>query len=187
MRLRYKDKKAAQAAAYLVYLHKAPINVISLLKMLYLADRKALVESGYPITGDTMVCMDHGPVLSRTYDLIKWNYHKSVWYDYLTARSNNKISLAVEAPPDQDELSDYEITVLNEIHKTYGQLDPFKLSEITHRLPEYVNPDGSSISIEPADILRAEGKSDQEVERLTHEAEQAYQFGNILHGSTTRT
>lgn len=50
MRLILNKVKAAQAAAHLVCVHKGPLDTIVLLKLLYLADRKALVDSGYPIT-----------------------------------------------------------------------------------------------------------------------------------------
>ena len=63
MRFIFQEEKAAQAAGYL--LNKYPSkshNLMALLKMLYLADRMALVETGYPITGDRMVSMPNGPV-----------------------------------------------------------------------------------------------------------------------------
>ena len=39
--------------------------------MLYMGDRKTLPETGCTITGDHPVAMRNGPVLSRSYDLIK--------------------------------------------------------------------------------------------------------------------
>ena len=45
------------------------MDVYALIKILYLADRKALVErESLQIKGDAMVCMPYGPVLSRIYD-----------------------------------------------------------------------------------------------------------------------
>lgn len=71
MRWIYNPLKAAQAAAHLLQLHHGSMNVMVLVKLLYLADRQALVESGYPITCAAMVSMPHGPVLSQIYDAIK--------------------------------------------------------------------------------------------------------------------
>ncbi|MCX6915882.1 MAG: Panacea domain-containing protein, partial [Verrucomicrobia bacterium] len=42
---------------------------MKLIKLLYLADRTALLRWGRPITTDTYVSMDRGPVLSRVLDL----------------------------------------------------------------------------------------------------------------------
>jgi len=46
------------------------MNYMRLLKLLYIADREMLAQHAQPITGDRVVAMERGPVLSRTYDLI---------------------------------------------------------------------------------------------------------------------
>ena len=70
MRFCFDEEKTAQAAAYLLWKFGRRHNVMALMKLLYLADRKALIERGHPITGDHMVSMPHGPVLSETLELI---------------------------------------------------------------------------------------------------------------------
>lgn len=172
--------KAAQAAAHLVKLHDKPINTIVLIKLLYLADRKSLVESGYPITGDGMVSMPRGPVLSTIYDWIQYGFDQNnPWYVYLTERENHKISLASNDLV-CDELSEYELNVLKHVHEQYGHLGPWQISDLTHDLPEYEDPQGSSYPIDPTTILRAEGKSDSEIERINHAAEETYQLDRLL-------
>ena len=47
------------------------MEYIKLIKLMYLVDRAALNERGWPISTDVYVSMAHGPVLSRTYDLIR--------------------------------------------------------------------------------------------------------------------
>src|SRR5258708_12785067 len=46
------------------------LEYISILKLLYIADRESLAERGAPITGDVPVAMKNGPVLSAIYALI---------------------------------------------------------------------------------------------------------------------
>ena len=70
MRFLFDERKAAQAAVYLIKKRSDQINYMKLNKLLYLADRKALFEAGQPITGDRMVSMPKGPVLSDILDLI---------------------------------------------------------------------------------------------------------------------
>lgn len=180
MRLVFNEEKAAQAAAHLVQIHHTPLNTIVLIKLLYLADRKALLESGYTITGDGMVSMPLGPVLSTIYDWIQYGFNKKTpWYAYLTERTNHLIDLNVSSPP-IGELSEYELGILDEIHSKYGHLGPWEISDLTHALPEYEDPHGSSKPIDPNTILRAAGKSDLEIERINRSAEEAYQFNWFL-------
>jgi hypothetical protein len=68
MQLTYREPKAAQAAALLLQRAGGTMNHMKLIKLLYLADRRALVQWGRPITFDYYVSMPHGPVLSFTLD-----------------------------------------------------------------------------------------------------------------------
>ncbi len=163
----FKPRKAAQAAAYLVHLSGGQMSVLSLIKILYLADRRSLVTRGLPITGDQMVSMPHGPVLSRIYDEIKWGQGEGQaqpWYEYLTERQENQISIRPPGPPPTDELSDFERNVLEEMHRNYGHFHPWALRRITHGLPEYTDPQGSSLPIDPVNILRQEGWPDSDIQ-----------------------
>lgn len=172
MRFFFNQRKAAQAAAYLVKLHGGQINLMALLKLLYLADRAVLVETGYTITGDHMVSMPHGPVLSCIYDSAKWGkMEDDPWYEYMSETTNYEVSLVCTIP-ELDELSEYEIDILTNIHDEYGKLDQWELRALTHRLPEWQDPLGSSLPIDPVSILRFEGKSDAEIQALAHIAEE---------------
>jgi hypothetical protein len=82
--------------------------------------------------------------------------------------------------PNNEELSDYEINMLQQIHRQYGHLGPWHLRDLTHALAEYEDSDGSSTPIEPANILRSVGKSDHDIEILTREAERVYLVGQLL-------
>jgi hypothetical protein len=119
-----------------------------------------------------MVSMPHGPVLSRIYDAAKWQSSEDdPWYEYVFEKDVYDVYLA-KPSPETDELSDYEIGVLTEIYREFGNLSQFELRDLTHRLPEWQDPNGSSFPIEPADILRLEGKSDKEIVRFTRSAEE---------------
>jgi uncharacterized phage-associated protein len=176
----YNPRKAAQAAAYLAQLNGGQMDVYALIKILYLADRKALVERGRPITGDAMVCMPYGPVLSRIYDDSKspeaiQNKH---WREAFKARENNVVSLRNAIAP-TDELSEFERNVLKETHQNYGHYDFGELRKIVDRLPEYVDPQGSSLPIDPAAILREEGWSEEEIEDARMSAREEVILGTL--------
>lgn len=69
---KFKSSKVLQASAILLHEHMhEQMTFLRLLKLLYLSERACLDRIGSMITGDTVVSMKDGPVLSRTYDMIK--------------------------------------------------------------------------------------------------------------------
>ena len=71
MTFRFRSLKTTQGAALLLALDGRSMDRMRLLKLLYIADRELLAESGGTLTGYCAVAMKNGPVLSRVYDLIK--------------------------------------------------------------------------------------------------------------------
>ena len=108
-RLRFNEKKATQAAARLLRLRGGRMSYMKLIKLLYLADREALLRWGRPISTDRYVSMDHGPVLSRVLNLTSDGDDPecpSVWAESISAPSNYEVELKGEAG--NDELSEGE-------------------------------------------------------------------------------
>lgn len=169
----FNERKSAQAAAFLLNRCGGELPYIALLKMLYLADRETLKEIGRPITGDRAVSMDYGPVLSRIKTLIDVGTglegagHQ--WVQYVSP-STDYVVRAMSPNPDDGELSDYEIEVLSRIADEYGALRWDELVEVTHALPEWEHPHGSSLPIELRDILGAVGKTPEEIDAILAEA-----------------
>lgn len=179
MEFHYNSRKAAQAAAYLVDLNGGRMDVYALIKVLYFADRKALCERGRPITGDVMVSMPYGPVLSTILDQMEAPEEaRGDWRDYLTERANNSVSL-VQQNPASDELSEYERNTLRSAHENYGHCSFNELKRIGHALPEFTDPQGSSLRIDPVSILKAEGWSDEEIYEAAMSARQERFFTEI--------
>src|SRR5438552_16937913 len=63
--------KAIQAAGVLLRSERNRMSYIRLLKLLYIADRDSIRETGLPLLGSKMVAMDHGPLHSDIYNLVK--------------------------------------------------------------------------------------------------------------------
>src|SRR5688572_27768282 len=106
MRLPFNEKKATQAAAYLLRLRGGRMSYMKLIKLLYLADRLSLTRRGRPITTDRYVSMDRGPVLSRTLNLITEDREPaapSFWAEFIAEPSNFEVEL--KSDPGADELS----------------------------------------------------------------------------------
>jgi uncharacterized phage-associated protein len=182
MRFAFNEEKAAEAASLLIMRHGGKINSGVLLKLLYLADREALMDTGQPITGDQMVSMPWGPVLSGVLDRIREKdpAATSPWIVSISPRMGHDVTLVSD--PGVRNLSEYEIGVLEDIDDRYGRMPWPDLMKFTHGLPEYRDPGMSSRSIPPEEVLRVGGKSDEEINQMTEEAEELW-FLDTLKGS----
>lgn len=164
MKPRFNEEKATQFACYLIKRRGgSKINVLKLMKLMYLIDRETLLRWGWSLTGDAYVSMPRGMVLSRTYNLVnEESFPPSYWKTYVSAPENYDVRLIQE--PGTDELSDAEIQLIDELYEKYGHMNRWKLVDnVHHQLPEWVDPNGSSIPIEYRAVLEEAGKSEQEV------------------------
>ncbi|HVZ17446.1 MAG TPA: Panacea domain-containing protein, partial [Terriglobales bacterium] len=163
------EAKATQAAAYFLKLRGGQIHYIKLIKLLYLADREALLRWGVPITTDRHVSMDNGPVTSRILNLITDDRPKPIWEKYISAPLGDyEVRLLQEAPTDR--LSRAEEKLMDEIFKEYGHLNRWDLiHNVMHKLPEWHNPNGSSLPISFREILQAEGENEEEIRAILRE------------------
>jgi len=171
---RFDAKKAAQAATRILQHSGGIRNYMEVIKLLCLADREALLELECPITGDCIVSMERGLVLSHVYDLIKGGpggEEDAPWFDFISASEDYTIKSKVARDfTDYDELSGAELRLLDKIFERYGTLNWKQLSALTHQLPEWVDPGKSMIPVPPEQILRKNGKSAIEIRRIRAEA-----------------
>ena len=178
MQFVFDENKTTQAAAYVLARHRdKKMNYTVAIKVLYLADRQALIETGRPITGDWMASLPNGPVLSITLNLIREQRRddEGPWLSHITTRGYD-IEL-VKQPEDMDELSEYERRVLADADDKIGWMEFGQAIDWTHKnLPEWRNPGGSSHPIEPEDLLRIARKSPEEIQHLTEIANDLWLF-----------
>jgi hypothetical protein len=100
---KFDERKAAQVAGRLISQGGGEMNYMALLKLLYLIDREALLRWGKTITGDKIVAMKHGPVLSRIFDLIsqkKQGLPKSTWHNLIPRPSPYVYTVRFSGVPD---------------------------------------------------------------------------------------
>ncbi len=165
----FDERKAAQAAAYFAKKAGGEINYMKLIKLLYLADREAIKRWNFPIVGGHYVSMDNGPVTSPIYDAIKspdlgfpaWkNLFRKAGYD-----------LILTSEPEFADLSRAEMEALDFIEREFGDKGEWDLVYYTHeKCPEWSDPQGSSIPIDPEEILRKIGKTPGEIAVAKEEA-----------------
>lgn len=171
MRLPFNEAKATQAAAILLNLRGGTMSYLKLIKLLYLADREALLRWERPVTTDRWVSMKNGPVVSQIYSLIREEPmpgEDGVWRSHIQPFG---YEVTLIKPIDDDELSGAEVKLLRQIFALHGRLSRWDLVDLSHALPEWKNPGSSSTPIEAADILRAEGRPEEEVAEVVAELE----------------
>jgi uncharacterized phage-associated protein len=181
MRLTFNEAKATHATACLLEFESNRMNYVKLIKLLYIADREALLRWGRPITTDCYVSMDKGPVLSRTFDLITEGREpglSSPWFEYISCPSNYEVSLIKDCP--KDELSPVEENLLKEVYEQYGHMNQWQLVKFVHKFDEWRDPHGSSIPITYGDILRAGNKTESEIKAIKEELSQLIDISDFL-------
>lgn len=149
----FDERKAAEAAAFLLFRAGGALPLIKLVKLLYLAERLSLKRYGEPLTGDHLVAMPNGPVLSMTYDHMNGALpsREGGWESWIADRAGHELALRDPSrlrTPEQDllRLSDSDLEVLTEVWEQFGHWDRWRLVDYTHSAacPEWEDPDGSS-------------------------------------------
>ena len=96
MKPSFREDKVTQASAYFLKLrdNNNTMSHLKLMKLLYLAEREALNRLGRPITFDSCVSMDQGPVLSTTLNLMHGeSLAGDYWDKFITPPTNHEVML----------------------------------------------------------------------------------------------
>jgi len=126
-------------------------------KLLFLADKYHLVRYGRIITGDKYCAVPHGPIPSRTLNLLNAVISENTFDQEAVTMSrvleldrrysNPRFSAVDVAAPDQLSISDVE--ALDKAIAEYGKMGFGELKRITHDAPAYIQawdarPSGSN-------------------------------------------
>jgi uncharacterized phage-associated protein len=173
IRFKFDERKAVQAAGRLISQGGGEMNYMALLKLLYLIDREALLRWGKPITGDKIVAMKRGPVLSRIFDLVsqkKQDHPKCAWHNLIPRPAPYVYTVRFSGVPDTSVLSEAELALIDEVFAQHRNKTDDQLVELTHKLPEWRNPGKTSVPIPFETILKVGKKSAGEIEAIASEA-----------------
>ena len=174
---RFNEKKATQLAFHLLrHVHDRQYNRLALIKLIYLIDREAFNRRGMAVSTDVYFSLPHGPIVSEILNLAKGESgrEEGFWSQHIVPSGQYDIELTGAAG--DDELSEFEMDLADEIFDRYGSMTWQELRDLVHELPEYVDPSEDEhgdrrvrLSIE--DILRALKKTDGEIKRVQENLE----------------
>ena len=127
MQFQFDMHKTVEAIVYLINRTPMP-TFMSIAKLLYFADKTSLEAYGRFITGDTYCAMQHGPVPSEAYNLMRAgldtnHYGFEVVYDH---------HLRPLRDADLDELSEADIQCLDVVVAAYGKFPTWQLRGLSH-------------------------------------------------------
>ena len=169
----FDEKKAAHVAAFFISRAGGRINILKLMKLMYLAERQSFQVYGEPMIGDSLVSMDHGPVLSTSYNCAN-GYSRpgsgDGWASLIDARERHDLALLRPiTDPAQEllELSAADVEILDKLWSDLGGMDQWELRDYTHQhCPEWRDPHGSSHPIEFSNLLSILGYKPDQIDEM---------------------
>lgn len=126
--------KAAQTAHFFITRAGSEIEILKLVKLIYLTDRLSLQKRRIPVVGGSFYSLPHGPVTSEVLDLINDGTRSgdSPWEQLITDRANHKIAIS-QRMDSYDALAPSEMRLLEEIWATFGARGKWDLVNWTHQ------------------------------------------------------
>ncbi|QBR04225.1 Panacea domain-containing protein [Paraburkholderia pallida] len=134
----YDERKAADAAMYLLVRARAPMNAAKLNRLLYLAERASFAKYGEPLTGDQLLVFEKSPVLYGTYQRLAGDVPG--WEDRIENLANHELNVRRPILSEEPEayfehstqLSDADIAVLDAIWDEFGGMNHWTLADYIH-------------------------------------------------------
>jgi hypothetical protein len=177
----FSSEKILQVITYLLSLNDGKMNMLKLMKELYLIDREAIQERETSVSGDTYFSMKNGPVLSATLNMLDdLDYDTSnPWGDYLQKQPTKYYpDVVLKKEAGDGCLSEKDKEYIETVSSRFKDYNEFQIKDYTHDLPEWKEPRGAGREkIRYSDIMKALGRSDKEIA----EAKEEYGFFSMLH------
>jgi len=170
---RFDVTKATEVASELLKREGGSINIMKLLKLVYLLDRLSVARRGLPVVGGAYFSLPNGPITSEFLALVNsgclWGLENCRWEEFISDRQNHEVALAKD--PGRDHLSDSEMDLIDAIYGEHGKKNQWELRDWCHEHCEEWTPlDQGRDRIPLERVARAVGKTDEQVARLKEEA-----------------
>jgi len=186
MNFRFNIGKATEAACLFLERDGGQMNIMKLVKLMYLLDRLSLDRRNSPVCGGDYLSMRNGPVTSEALDLI--NAGRLIgesdrrWEQCVSNRTNHEVKL--EKMPVREHLSDADVSLLDEIWAEHGNKDQWQLVDWCHdHCKEWAPAANGRAPIAVEQVGMALGKSPEQIIRLRQEAIELNWLDEIFAGA----
>ena len=181
----FRAAAAAEAVAHILLWSDGSRDRYSLMKIVYLAERKALEKHKWPIFFDKMICMRFGMVPQGIFDLIRSRETHPEWDRYVERAVEDDYVVYMKNPPrSHTHLSPAQADLLRQAYEDNANKSFGQLKEEGHRLPEWEHPGDSSIRRTMPEILKAIGYVDSDIESLLKTMACERQLEDIINGDS---
>ena len=181
------SRRAVQAAGVLLRFANGRMDYMRLLKLLYIADRESVRQTGVPVVGGRTVAMNRGPLHSVVYNWVKpedttrWftgpadHEGQQLWTKFIGThldKSAGIYDVELIGDPGDGALSDCQVALLNAVSEEHVGRHTLDIVEETHEFPEFRKcfEQDTSRPIPWEAILEAVGRKDQIRALAAHEA-----------------
>lgn len=185
MKVVFNEVKATQLAALVLESRGGSLDLLDLMKILYCIDREVFLKFHKPFIGDKYVAMEHGMVLSETYNLMKGekSWPPRQWSEFII-RDPESYSVSLKSNPGIDEFSKAEMELVAELINKYGSMSRKEIiNEVHHKqLPEWVKPEDpvKQIPVSYEEMLTKAGVVDADITKISHRSEVRSMFECVI-------
>jgi uncharacterized phage-associated protein len=186
MNFRFNLSKATEAACLFLERGGGEMHIMKLVKLMYLLDRLSLDRRSTPVCGGDYLSMRNGPVTSEVLDLVNAGRlageRDQRWEQCISDRTNHQVKL--EQMPARENLSEAEVSLLDELWAEHGRKDQWQLVEWCHsHCKEWTPVANGCAPIAVEQVGFALGKNAAQVNRLRQEAIELNQLDEIFAGA----
>jgi hypothetical protein len=190
--MRFNERKVAQMAAF--FLGQSPegkMPHLKLMTLLYLSDREAVRAFGWTISGDRLISMPHGPVLTQTFCLMVFGLMEGVveprpggWEEWISSNKRTR-ELSLRQPLDATalgELSQAEMETLKAVWDKFGFMNEQDICDWTRRYcAEWNDPKGETFTPIQYDALaRAVGFDDNSAKDVAEQIQAEQEIDRLF-------
>jgi len=170
----FNPEKAIEAISYFLSNYEGKsMPMIKLIKMLYYSEKESLKMYDFPIFGEELYSLPFGPVVSKSYDMVKEENLKGSSLSENFKREGKYIQLIKEVPIEK--LSEAEIEIMSGIFERFKGMTEAQIIDYGHDkkfTPEWRDPGSSSIPIAHQDLFHLFDRSESEIREIQEYAKE---------------
>ena len=169
--------KVTEVACLFIRREGGSMNVMKLVKLVYLLDRLSIARRGIPVVGGTYFALPNGPITSELLDVVNAGSLGGGtgcrWDEFISDRHGHLVELRAEATT--DDLAPSELDLIDEVYAEHGGKDQWGLRDWTHlHCAEWTPLEQGRELITVESIAQHVGKGDEDIRYIKEDATEQF-------------